>query len=109
MPLTPEYSASLIQQDFAYAYDSAGNVGTITHSGWTDDLGHTSTYTYDSMNRLTGLIDALGHSRSYAYDAIGNRTHAAETLFGLYSSTNSDFSDREPRTTSYAYTRLYPK
>jgi YD repeat-containing protein len=109
MPLTPESSPSLIQPNFAFAYDSAGNICTITHSGSTDDLGRTSTYTYDSMNRLTGLIDALGHSRSYAYDAIGNRTHAAETLYGLDSGTNSDFSDREPRTTSYAYTRLYPK
>ena len=95
--------------DFALAYDSAGNVGTITHSGLTDELGHTSTYAYDLMNRLIGRIDALEHSKSDAYDAIGNRTHAAETLFGLYSGTNSDFSDREPRTTSYAYTRLYPK
>ena len=106
MPLTPESSTSLIQTDFSLAYESAGNVGTITHAGWTYELGHTSTYTYDSMNRLTGLIDALGHSRSYAYDAIGNRTRAAETLYGLDSGTNSDFIDRETRTTSYAYTRI---
>ena len=109
MPLTPESSTSLIQTDFSLAYESAGNVGTITHAGWTYELGHTSTYTYDSMNRLTGLIDALGHSRSFAYDEIGNLTRAAETLYGLDSGTNSDLSDREPRTTSYAYTRLYPK
>jgi len=32
MLLTPESSTSLIQQDFAFAYDSAGNVGTITHA-----------------------------------------------------------------------------
>jgi YD repeat-containing protein len=56
------------------------------------------------MNRLTGLTDAMVHSTSYAYDAIGNLTRAAETLYGLDSGTNSGFSDREPRTTSYAYT-----
>ena len=109
MTLTPESSPILIQTDFSLAYDSAGNVGTITHAGWTYELGHTSTYTYDSMNRLTGLTDAMVHSTSYAYDAIGNLTRAAETLYGLDSGTNSDLSDREPRTTSYAYTRLYPK
>jgi len=109
MPLTPESSTSLIQPNFAFAYDSAGNVGTITHAGLTDELRHTSTYTYDLMNRLIGLIDALGHLRSDAYDAIGNLTRVAETLYGLDSGTNSDFSDREPRTTSSAYTRLYPK
>jgi YD repeat-containing protein len=75
----------------------------------TDELGHTSTYAYDLMNRLIGLIDALGHSTSDAYDAIGNLTRVAETPYSLDSGTNSDFSDREPRTTSYAYTRLYPK
>ena len=109
MTLTPESSTSLIQTDFSLAYDSAGNVGTITHAGWTYELGHTSTYTYDWMNRLIGLMDALGHSTSYAYDAIGNLTRVAETLNGLDSGTNSDFSDREPRTTSYAYTRIYLK
>ena len=109
MPHTPECSPNLIQPDFDFAYDSAGNVGTITHAGWTYELGHTSTYTYDSMNRLTGLTDAMVHSTSYTYDAIGNLTRAAETLYGLDSGTNSDLSDREPRTTSYAYTRLYPK
>ena len=109
MPLTPESSPNLIQPDFDFAYDSAGNVGKITHAGWTFELGHTSTYNYDSKNRLTGLIDALGHSTSYAYDAIENLPRAAETLYGLDCDTNSDFSDRVPRTTSYAYTRLYPK
>jgi YD repeat-containing protein len=106
MPLTPECSPNLIQPDFDFAYDSAGNVGKITHAGWTYELGHTLTYNYDSKNRLTGLIDALGHSTSYAYDAIGNLTRVAETLYGLDSGTNSDFSDRETRTTSYAYTRI---
>ena len=106
MPHTPECSPNLIQPDFDFAYDSAGNVGTITHAGWTYELGHTSTYTYDSMNRLTGLTDAMVHSTSYTYDAIGNLTRAAETLYGLDSGTNSGFSDREPRTTSYAYTRI---
>jgi len=32
MPLTPDTSPNLIQTDFAFAYDSAGNVGTSRHS-----------------------------------------------------------------------------
>jgi hypothetical protein len=32
MPLTPESSPNLIQPDLTLAFDSAGNVGTITHA-----------------------------------------------------------------------------
>ena len=52
MPLTPEASTSLIQTDFSLAYESAGNVGTITHGIAGRSSLATFAYDYDAANRL---------------------------------------------------------
>ena len=50
-----------------YTYDENGNRLSII-----DGNGHTRTFTYDAVNRLTGESDALGNSSTNSYDAAGN-------------------------------------
>jgi YD repeat-containing protein len=98
MTLTPESLFNLIQPDFDFAYDSAGNVGTITHSiagvsslatfsyayDAANRLTHETnaegsvTYTYDSTNQLTSATGA--RSENYAYDVNGNRNATGYTV-----------------------------
>ena len=98
MPLTPESSPNLIQPDFTLVYDSAGNVGTITHSVVGGSSLATFSYAYDSANRLTHETNAEGsvtytydnknqltsatgaRSESYAYDVNGNRNTTGYTV-----------------------------
>jgi YD repeat-containing protein len=98
MTLTPDSSQNLIQPDFAYAYDSAGNVGTITHTVVGGSSLATFAYAYDAANRLTHETNAEGsvtytydnssqltsvtgaRSESYDYDANGNRDSAGYTV-----------------------------
>ena len=98
MPLTPDTSPNLIQPDFAFAYDSAGNVGTITHSVLGGSSLATFSYAYDAANRLTHETNAEGsvtytydntnqltsatgaRSENYAYDVNGNRNTTGYTV-----------------------------
>jgi RHS repeat-associated protein len=52
----------------AYTYDARGNMLTTTVPDGT------TTYEYDTMNRLTKITDPLGTITSYGYDTSGNRT-----------------------------------
>ena len=98
MTLTPESSPILIQTDFSLAYDSAGNVGTITHTVVGGSSLATFAYAYDAANRLTHETNAEGsvtytydntnqltsatgaRSESYAYDVNGNRNATGYTV-----------------------------
>jgi RHS repeat-associated protein len=75
----------------AYAYDAANQVTSISYSdgrtpnvsltytangqraSMTDGTG-TSTYSYNSLNRLTRVVNGAGKSVSYGYDLNGNET-----------------------------------
>jgi YD repeat-containing protein len=52
----------------SYAYDSVGNLKTVTMPDRT-----TTTYSYDDAHRLTSIADSLGNKISYALDLTGNR------------------------------------
>jgi RHS repeat-associated protein len=52
-----------------YTYDENGNRLSIT-----DGNGHTTTFTYDALNRLHSESDVLGNTWTYGYDKLGNRT-----------------------------------
>lgn len=52
--------------DFQYAFNSANQISQITNSAVT------KAYSYDDVNRLTGVAGSA--TESYAYDAVGNRT-----------------------------------
>jgi len=53
----------------SYAYDAASN-----RTSFTDPAGATSTYSYDSLNRLTGLANSNSGNFGFGYDALGRRT-----------------------------------
>jgi len=59
-------------QTTTYTYDNASNVATVTYPN-----GLTSTFTYDSLNRVTGLSSQVS-SYSYQRDATGKLTNASE-------------------------------
>jgi YD repeat-containing protein len=95
---SPDSSQNLIQPDFAFAYDSAGNVVKITHSISGGSSLATFAYAYDAANRLTHETNAEGsvtytydntnqltsatgaRSESYAHDANGNRNTTGYTV-----------------------------
>jgi RHS repeat-associated protein len=45
-----------------------------------DELGETTNYTYDALDRRTAITDALGNGTYYTYDATGNRTQVEDAL-----------------------------
>ena len=50
-----------------YTYDAVGNILSVT-----DGSGNTTTYTYDSMSRLS-TVTAFGSTTTYTYDNSNNR------------------------------------
>ena len=58
-----------------YAYDAVGNIIGITSS-----RDGAASYTYDALNRLTG-VSSPGFNAIYGYDAAGNRTSADGVTF----------------------------
>jgi YD repeat-containing protein len=57
-------------QVFTLGYDPSGRIISITDTG---NALNSSTYGYDSLDRLTSALRAAG-SFGYGYDAVGNRT-----------------------------------
>jgi RHS repeat-associated protein len=53
----------------SYVYDAASN-----RTSFTDPAGATSTSSYDSLNRLTGLANTNSGNFGFGYDALGRRT-----------------------------------
>ena len=64
MTLTPESLFNLIQPDFAFAYDSAGNVGTITHSIAGGSSLATFAYDVNGNRNTTGYTVGTGGTLS---------------------------------------------
>lgn len=67
-----------------YAYDENSNVISTT-TVEKSDLGRpdemfTTTFAYDSLNRLTQSIDNVGNTNSYFYDSRNNRTLTRDAL-----------------------------
>ncbi|GMW03109.1 MAG: hypothetical protein AMXMBFR84_42450 [Candidatus Hydrogenedentota bacterium] len=52
-----------------YAYDTAGNITSITNP-----LGHTTAVQYDSYGQVTSVTNPMSQVTSYAYDSLGNMT-----------------------------------
>lgn len=61
-----------------YAYDKAGNLISQAKAG------HTTSYTYDRLNRVSAITDALGGKTVYAYDKGGNLSSVTYADGSLY-------------------------
>jgi YD repeat-containing protein len=68
-----------------FSYDGNGNLLTLT-----DARSNTTTYTYNSMDRVATRTDPLTRQESYAYDNNGNL---------------SQVTNRKSQVTAYAYDR----
>ena len=68
-------------QNLSMTYDSIGNLmsRSDTVMGWSES------FTYDALNRITGVTGPA--SKSYAYDAIGNITNKSDVGAYTYSPT----------------------
>ena len=84
-----------------YAYDSMGNVTSVTRmagiseavttgfayessfnqvASVTDPLNHTTAFAYDSKGNLTGVTDALNHQTTFSYNSAGQPISATDPL-----------------------------
>jgi len=63
-------SYNLATQTFAIGYDAASRISFIADAA---NAASTNTYSYDSLDRLTGAV-LPSTPFGYAYDAVGNRT-----------------------------------
>jgi RHS repeat-associated protein len=84
-----------------YAYDTMGNVTSITRlagtsnavttsmtyestfnhlASITDPLSHTTSFSYDSKGNLTTVTDALGHQTTYSYNTAGQPVAVSDAL-----------------------------
>ncbi len=70
----------------SYAYDARGNRTSVIDP--INGSGHPTTFTFDIMNRLTGIMYQDGTSGSFSYDYRGRRISA---------------TDQNGKTTTYAY------
>lgn len=76
---------------YSYQYDNNGNI-TSTTEQIKEGAPQTSTYTYDKLNRLTGVKRADGTETAYSYDLRGDRLTQKDTR---------DLSDE--KATNYRY------
>jgi RHS repeat-associated protein len=74
---TTQNSAKQTLYTAGYTYDVAGRVRSMSQG---TPSAQTSNYTYDDLNRLTGVSGA--QSQSFTYDALGNVT--SNSLVGSY-------------------------
>ena len=115
-------------QTTAYAYDSNGNITTVTDGNLnetlqgydalnrlvTDDapLNHSVDYLYDEQDNLTQVTDPKGLATTYSYDGFGNLKQRSSPDSGLsdytYDAANNRLSqtDGEGSTATYTYDAL---
>ena len=60
---------SIGAQTVQYGYDAASN-----RTSMTDPVGTVTSYSYDQLNRLTGLNNSWAGAFGFSYDVLGNRT-----------------------------------
>jgi RHS repeat-associated protein len=104
-------TGSTVQSDFSYTYTSSTGGDTALTRSRTDALaGRTTSYGYDTLNRLTSAVEKDGAGTqtaawNYGYDNAGNRTSAtigtSQNSFG-YNAANQLIS-RNGSTSGFAY------
>ncbi len=71
--LLTQLSTSFDSRIWQYAYDTLGNLATVT-----DPMGHTVHYAYNAENRISAFTDADGYSTWVTYNDEG-RAHRVKT------------------------------
>jgi RHS repeat-associated protein len=94
---------------FSYSYTNPSNsqVMALRYS-MTDGAGNTTSYTYDSLNRLTQAIQKNGSgtqiaSYVYGYDPVGNLTSKNDNGSGMTLSYNAGNELSQGGATTYTY------
>ena len=72
--LTNKNSSKAVVEKYIYAYDKAKNIISK------EDKKGTTSYKYDSLNRLTKVTEPSGKTIEYTYDKEGNRYTETETV-----------------------------
>jgi len=75
-------AGSMVLSGNTYTYNDANNL-----SSWTTQTAQ-RTYSYDAVDRLTGVTNFSTPVESYAYDAVGNRTASHLSASYSYQSAN---------------------
>ena len=90
----------------AYIYDAVGNLLQMS-----DSLG-TTLYSYDALDRDTGVVYGSGHQLTYQLDVAGRRTKmldpdGGETLY-LYDNSNrlTQLTNPQGEVTQFSYDKL---
>ncbi|MDF2801268.1 MAG: repeat-associated core domain protein, partial [Anaerocolumna sp.] len=85
-----------ILDHYVYTYDSAGN--QLTKDEIIGGLKKgTTTYTYDTLNRLLTVLESSGRTTTYEYDKAGNRLKESIVL------TNSATGNTQTSIQAYSY------
>ena len=79
----------------ARRHDGLGRLVRVTEPG-----DATAAYSYDALDRLTGVVDFKGHARTYTYDGLGNRIALQDPNAGswsfAYNTAGDELERRDP-------------
>ena len=98
-------SSGVVLTSFSYTYNLGSNDTTLRQTMTeADPQGHaTTTYSYDSFDRLTQAATSPGSTLNYSYDADGNRCSTTTSCNSSYSYNVADELTASPGVSSYSY------
>ena len=75
--LVAGWGTGLADQTMGYAYDAAGQVGSITYPSFGTTSDPTATYTYNNQGEMASMTDWSSNTVNFTYDPDGNETNQA--------------------------------
>ena len=92
--LTNKNASGNVIDSYNYTYDAAKNQLSKTETVFGEDKGTTS-FTYDSMNRLKTVTEPSNKVTEYGYDKAGNRKIETVTENGVVSQMTYTYNEQE--------------